>query len=1823
MASMSMPRPSWRLLAEPMEARILHSADLAPLAWAGAAALHAPAAQATLGDLTVQRSEIVFVDASLSDARGLVADLQSQRSAGRSIEIVTIDAGVDGLALIGATLAARHGIGAVHVLAHGSDGRLQLGSMVLDEPTLLRRADELAAWSHALTGDADLLLYGCDLAASATGQRLVQDLAALTGADVAASTDLTGAAMRGGDWTLEYATGHIEASLAPSPWEQAQWQGVLATYTVTSTVDVVGASLLPGTLRWAIGQANANVGTDTIVFAANGTFNIAALVSGDDTNKTGDFDVLDSVNIVGNGTGNTIINGNGADRVFDVKSGTVSFSGLTIQGGASSSGAGLRIGNQGVVTLTDVVVQNNVGKGASQGGGIYDGGILTLRNVVVRNNGDLTSGDIDGAGIFVATACVLDASDVEIRDNISSGQGDGGGLYLGSGFATISNSTIAGNRADNGGGVYDVKLGNTLVNVTLSGNSAAALGGGLYASKSISLDHVTVAGNTAGSGNGGGAYDTGGQINARNSLFANNSGGNTNTALISQGYNLSDDNSAGFVGTGDQKNVVSAGLLGLADNGGFTRTHAIGAGSAARDAANPVPAVGTDQRGIATYGGRADVGAYEYNPNGFAPTIGAVANQVIDEDATLAPIAFTIGDAETNAGSLVVTATSSNTALVPDANIVLGGSGSNRTISLTPAANANSSANGGPATITLAVSDGVNVTSTTFAVTVQAVNDAPTVALPAAQTMDEGTDLVFAGANAITVSDVDAGAASLQVTLTVAQGKLKLNGSTGLAFVVGNGNGNDATMTFTGSLVNINAALNGMKYKPADGYNGPERFDIAVNDLGNSGSGGAASASGSLAISVIGVNSAPVLGLPGAQSTPQPTPLSFSATSGNAITVADVDAGSAPLQITLSTVNVYNNGKLSFGTLTNVTLISGSGTNDTTVVLRGSATDLNAALDSLTFKATAGGAARIDVGLDDLGNTGSGGPLQTSGAVAITVGSDALPVLTLGNTTRTFTEGNTSIRLDPSLSLTDSDNATLASARVSIGAGYAGAEDVLAFTNDGSTMGNIAASYSAGVLTLTSAGETATVNQWQSALRSVTYANASTAPSTAPRTLTLTVSDGIADSAARQIVLSVVAVNDAPVLTGANDLGPIVEDTSANGGTLVSALIAGHISDADDPALAGIAVVAVDDSRGSWQYTVDGGTTWSAFGTVNDGAARLLAADASSAVRFVPNADWNGTVAGGIRFRAWDQTDPGAGGVADTSISGGSAAFSSATVVSRITVMPVNDAPTLATPIADQSATQGAVFSFTVPPGTFGDIDAGDTLSYTATLASGAALPAWLSFDAATQTFSGTPANADVGAVTLRVVATDGSGAAASGDFVLTVGNVNDAPTLAAPIADQSATQGTAFSFTVPPGTFGDIDAGDTLSYTATLASGAALPAWLSFDAATQTFSGTPANADVGAVTLRVVATDGSGAAASGDFALTVGNVNDAPTLATPIADQSVTSGTSVTFGLPQATFADPDAGDVLSYQASLASGAALPAWLQFDAARQVFTAAPQTSDLGRMVVRVTATDPSGATAQALFAFIVADPAARPQVQIEVTLPEPAAAPPAVNGPVTQPAAAAGPASTPVSVSAAPRPAPAAGSLAEAVFPAQAPESSIESRRGAAPQTEAPAMARPSSRVEAVLAAALIPQYADLTAAPLMQLLRGDELMRKLEEVQRQMSDMGEERRGVMASSIALTSGLSIGYVVWLVRGGVLVSSMLSALPAWQMIDPLPVLAAAGAGKRRRSSAPSDEPEVERLFDERSHDAEPGTASASAPAPVPAAPSEAGRDGSQPMELRR
>ncbi len=214
--------------------------------------------------------------------------------------------------------------------------------------------------------------------------------------------------------------------------------------------------------------------------------------------------------------------------------------------------------------------------------------------------------------------------------------------------------------------------------------------------------------------------------------------------------------------------------------------------------------------------------------------------------------------------------------------------------------------------------------------------------------------------------------------------------------------------------------------------------------------------------------------------------------------------------------------------------------------------------------------------------------------------------------------------------------------------------------------------------------------------------------------------------------------------------------------------------------------------------------------------------------------------------------------------------FANGTVWNTATLATqANRAPTIAQAIADQNVAEDSSFVLTLANNAFVDADSGDALKLSATLADGKPLPAWLSFDAATRTFRGTPDNSAVGNLSIRVTATDKAGLSVSDSFDVRISNTNDAPVLAKAIVDQAATAGTLLNFALPAATFTDVDAGDTLSITAQSADGQALPAWLAFDAATRTFSGTPGSQ--GTVSVKVSAVDRAGAVVSDVFDIVVG----------------------------------------------------------------------------------------------------------------------------------------------------------------------------------------------------------------------------------------------------------------------------------------------------------------------------------------------------------------
>ncbi|OGA04114.1 MAG: hypothetical protein A3H35_09190, partial [Betaproteobacteria bacterium RIFCSPLOWO2_02_FULL_62_17] len=302
-----------------------------------------------------------------------------------------------------------------------------------------------------------------------------------------------------------------------------------------------------------------------------------------------------------------------------------------------------------------------------------------------------------------------------------------------------------------------------------------------------------------------------------------------------------------------------------------------------------------------------------------------------------------------------------------------------------------------------------------------------------------------------------------------------------------------------------------------------------------------------------------------------------------------------------------------------------------------------------------------------------------------------------------------------------------------------------------------------------------------------------------------------------------------------------------------------------------------------------------------------------------------------------------------------------------------NRAPSLENSIADQLAQEDSPFLCVLPADTFVDPDAQDSLVYSVAQASGEPLPAWLSFDAASLTLGGTPANIDVGTLSLIVTAIDQGGLSVSDAFELSVANSNDAPVLALPFDNQYASEDIQYLLSLPVNAFTDIDAADQLVLVVSGINGAALPAWLAYDSITHSLYGTPSNAAVGTVMLAVTASDPAGASVSANFLLSVANTNDTPTLSAPIGNRSVAEGSALDFTVPAGAFIDVDAGEVLAYDASLSTGGALPHWLSFDPVARRFHGTPGNADVGTLGIKVTVTDELGATAFNTFDISVSD----------------------------------------------------------------------------------------------------------------------------------------------------------------------------------------------------------------------------------------------------------
>ncbi|MFK8067883.1 MAG: DUF4347 domain-containing protein, partial [Gammaproteobacteria bacterium] len=221
------------LLFETLEPRVLLSADLAGVLAQAEVAEEAAAFTAAeeqviennqQDDNSESLLELAFIDNNVENYQQLINDLQQTNS---SIHIFILDSQKDGLEQIQQAVDSYRNIDAVHFITHGTDGEIKLGNTSLHTENLNSFESRLIKLGEHLGETSDLLFYGCDVASSDEGRTLLDQISSWTKADVAASNDLTGHSILGGDWELEQVVGDVSTNIIISKHTQASWQGTL------------------------------------------------------------------------------------------------------------------------------------------------------------------------------------------------------------------------------------------------------------------------------------------------------------------------------------------------------------------------------------------------------------------------------------------------------------------------------------------------------------------------------------------------------------------------------------------------------------------------------------------------------------------------------------------------------------------------------------------------------------------------------------------------------------------------------------------------------------------------------------------------------------------------------------------------------------------------------------------------------------------------------------------------------------------------------------------------------------------------------------------------------------------------------------------------------------------------------------------------------------------------------------------------------------------------------------------------------------------------------------------------------------------------------------------------------------------------------------------------------------------------------------------------------------------------------------------------------------------------------------------------------------
>jgi len=843
-----------------------------------------------------------------------------------------------------------------------------------------------------------------------------------------------------------------------------------------------------------------------------------------------------------------------------------------VDGGGHALGGALRLDDvpaQATLDLRQLVFRGNRALGGigrnGEGGGLYMQGstVDELSGCLFESNEARGGDDANSApGYAFGGGMSLDGDIGKLKDTTFSlnlarggngklppGDASGGGLYLLGGSATeIANLTFSANTAQ-GGSISQTNQTN-----------GAGLGGGMSAKMTIArLSHITMAGNVAAAGRGtagAGVAEGGGlrierdSVSADNLLLAANfinvtgsavngdcwaSPGTYNSAggnFIEKANHSTSNPCTPNTSRGDRSAFTVTGLAPVADNGCTIRlpiaacvpTMALAISSNVLDKGRGDGATSVDARGgtrpydfstVSNDPGNGDPsvvpsdgtdpGAFELVPINHAPSFTSGGNVNATEDTPYSATwtsDVSPGAGDTGQTPAFVVVSNSNPSLFssgPGISV----SGMNGVLAFTPATNRN-----GSSTVQVKLTDdkgtqfgGVNESGTvTFTINVAAVNDPPSFTIPAsAPPVDEDSVAQTVSPFATSISPggwTDESSQTLTFNVSIVSAS--------------------STLTFSQPPA-IDSITGKLTYAPTPNAYGTATISATLSD---DGGGSNISAAQTFTITVNAVNDAPVNTVPIAQNISEDLPLVFSTGNGNAIAVADADAGTSPFRATLTATN----GTVSAATGSTATL-TGNGTAN--LVIDGTLAQVNQALSAPTFTPAANfnGTASLQILSSDLGASGSGGTKTDSDFVTINVA----PV----NDPPTFTQG-------AAISVNEDSGAYPSGANWATGIGPGGGPDESAQTTTFSVTNDNNALFSA-----------------QPAISStgtLTFTTAANMNGVANVTTTLTDSSGA--STTKTFPITIAAVNDAPSFTAGGNV-TVLEDSGPYSAAAATAISAG------------------------------------------------------------------------------------------------------------------------------------------------------------------------------------------------------------------------------------------------------------------------------------------------------------------------------------------------------------------------------------------------------------------------------------------------------------------------------------------------------------------------------------------------------------------------------------------------------------------------------------------------------------------------------------------